>query len=326
MKPIISFIICVHFFLAVAGQTREEQPIPVYEKVYLHIDRELYSPGDTIWFKSYLVSGISNQLLPGFKNVYVQLISTSGEVIANRLLLSVNGESNGDIALEDSLAEGQYLIRAYTKYLQNFGEESYFHQRIWVNKPKSSMELDVEEEQAPSEIEAMFFPEGGNLAYNTANHVAFKVIGTDGKGIEASGAILTQNNDTITTFSTSFLGMGRFMLMPKEDEKYFAVIDGYPESRQEITNILRNGFTLNFKDNGNEVLFTVSRNFEKVGKEKLYLEATHKGIQLFREEIELESFTTAIQISKNQFPEGISKITLLDENRILFLNGWCLLL
>lgn len=30
----------------------------VYEKVYLHIDRENYAPREDIWFKVYLVSGI----------------------------------------------------------------------------------------------------------------------------------------------------------------------------------------------------------------------------------------------------------------------------
>ena len=47
----------------------------VFEKLYLHVDREMYSPGDDIWFKSYLVNGLNNQLIPGYKNIYTELIS-----------------------------------------------------------------------------------------------------------------------------------------------------------------------------------------------------------------------------------------------------------
>ncbi|NQU84899.1 MAG: hypothetical protein HQ541_03990 [Mariniphaga sp.] len=318
MKQLLATLVLFYIITSVFPQGIEElapqQKPVVYEKVYLHIDRELYSPGDTIWFKSYLVSGITHKFLPGFKNIYVQLISTSGEVISNRLLFSFYGESFGDIALNDSLPVGQYTIRARTKYLENFGEESYFHKRIWVSKPKSSLELDLPDEKAPKEIEAMFFPEGGMLVYNATNHIAFKVISTDGRGVEASGFVINQNNDTITRFKTSFLGMGRFTLMPKEGEKYYTIIDNYPETRQEFGNILKDGFTLNYKDAGNDVLFTVLRDFKETGKKNIYLRASHKGIDLFQREISIDGFTQAIKLSKTLFPLGISKITVIDDN------------
>ena len=220
MKPYVLTLIILLFTSSIFAQDLDEwaetSQITIYEKVYLHTDREFYSTGDTIWFKSYLVSGISHKLLPGYKNLYIQLVSSTGEVIANRLLLSIYGQANGDIALNDSLPDGQYILRAKTKYLENFGEESYFHKRILVNKAKSSFELELEEEKLAEEIETMYFPEGGNLVYNAANNVAFKVIAPNGRGIEASGAVINQFNDTITRFKTSFLGMGKFTIMPKQ--------------------------------------------------------------------------------------------------------------
>ena len=105
----------------------------LYEKVYLHIDRELYAPGDNIWFKSYLVSGINNRLVPGYKNIYVQLISDSGVVVTNKLLLSRDGTSHGDFQLSETIADGNYTIRAFTKYLENF------LQLIQIQKPGYSL-------------------------------------------------------------------------------------------------------------------------------------------------------------------------------------------
>jgi hypothetical protein len=106
-----SLLLIFSFFLAASGLFHSENQNPVtennksilYEKVYLHIDRELYSLGDDVWFKSYLVSGISHQLIPGYKNIYVQLIN-GGEVVDQKLLLSNNGVAKGDFLLPDSLA------------------------------------------------------------------------------------------------------------------------------------------------------------------------------------------------------------------------------
>jgi hypothetical protein len=302
-----------------------QQQSVLYEKVYLHIDRELYAPGDTIWFKSYLVSGLDNNLEPGYKNIYVQLVSPTGKVVANRLLLSIFGGANGDFALVDSLPGGQYTVRAYTKYLGSFGEESYFHQRVWIAKSKSLFEPQLPNPEGtqttksnlpkPAEaqpIDAMFFPEGGNLVLNAANLIAFKVVGQDGKGIETSGEVTNGKGDTITTFKTSYLGMGRFVFMPEEGKTYFAKIDGYPNFKYEFKNILADGVSIGFKDLVAEVLVTLSRNIKSIGQQTFYLAARHKGVVLFHREISMDGFSQAVKLSKNLFPRGITKLTLLD--------------
>ena len=122
----------------------------LYEKVYLHIDRELYAPGDDIWFKSYLVSGINNKLVPGYKNIYVQLIAESGEVVSNRLLLSKDGTAHGDIQLPLEIADGNYTIRAFTRYLTNFDTESYFHKKIIISGSKNSLEIGENDSDSKS--------------------------------------------------------------------------------------------------------------------------------------------------------------------------------
>ncbi|MFW6310187.1 MAG: hypothetical protein ACOC1D_03715, partial [Prolixibacteraceae bacterium] len=81
-------------FSQIISKTVVSDSTTLYEKLYLHIDRELYQPGDDIWFKSYLVSGVNHQLIPGFKNIYVQLLAEDGEIIDQLLMLSTSGVSN----------------------------------------------------------------------------------------------------------------------------------------------------------------------------------------------------------------------------------------
>jgi hypothetical protein len=285
----------------------------VYEKVYLHIDREYYLPGDTLWFKSYLVSGMTNKLEPGYKNVYVQLISPEGEVITNRLLMSVYGTSNGDIALSDSLPSGQYTVRATTRYLENFGEESCFHKRIWIASSRYFEKKDSIQTQLPKLGEVMFFPEGGNLIANAANYVAFKAIGKDGECMEASGKVINNTGQTIVTFKTSFLGMGQFIFMPREGETYYAKIEGHPEYNCQFPIIHENGIALHCEDKTREILVSLLRNYKIGGQQTFYLVARHKGVVLFDKAIIMDGFEQGFRLNKSLFPLGISKITILNK-------------
>lgn len=102
------------------------------EKIYLHLNKPYYAIGDTIWFKAYLVKAETNQLSGLSKIVYVELINEKDSVKKSLILPVSAGLSWGDIALTDSLTEGNYRIRAYTKWMRNFGEEYFFDKTIRI--------------------------------------------------------------------------------------------------------------------------------------------------------------------------------------------------
>jgi hypothetical protein len=288
----------------------DSSKLVVYEKVYLHIDREFYSPGDTIWFKAYLTSGIAHKLIPGYKNIYVQLVSPLGKIEANRVLLSMYGESFGEFPLPDTIPEGQYTVRATTLYQENFGEEAVFHKRILVSKPKSSLELDFNSE--PPAADVMFFPEGGHLVAGAANYVAFKAFGKDGKGVGVTGKIVDESGNEVTSFKTSYLGMGQFVLKPEDGKSYSAKIDGLPDFTYKFENIAENGVALHFQDKAREVIVSVARGIKVTGSQTYLLTASHKGTTLFTKSIAITGTELALRLGKNLFPLGITKLTLTD--------------
>jgi hypothetical protein len=284
----------------------------VYEKVYLHIDREAYAPREDVWYKAYLVSGISNKLIQGYKNIYIQLVSDSGLVVKESLLLTNNGVAQGDFSIPYDIDEGQYTIRAFTKYLQNFGEESYFHKKIWISEMKRQ---NISEQGSDSlKIDVGFYPESGNFVLNTSNTIAFKAVNSKGYGIPITGYVINDLKDTITPFSTGYLGMGKFALMPREGRSYFVELNEYPEFKYQFNDIQAQGVTLQYKDKIVHVKFGIARNFSVATPEKFKLRASHKGIQLLEAEIEIHSFYNEIAVAKEYFPLGISKVTLVDEN------------
>lgn len=283
----------------------------LYEKLYLHIDREVYSPGDDVWFKAYLVSGIEHKLMPGFKNIYVQLIDEEGNIIDQCLILSAYGVSYNDFHLPDTLPKGQYTIRGYTKYLQNFGEESLFHQKIAVASPTDV--IDYEDKAKEQKImDISFLPESGNLVMNASNYIAFKAINEKGKGIPVSGKIIDETGKVTVSFESKYKGMGTFVMMPQEGKKYYAKIDDHPDFFYQFEDASIDGLALHYQQKGNNLQFILSRNFKSRGTKNLHLVVSHRSEELFREEIEMSGFQYPVEIYKGFFPLGISKITVFD--------------
>ena len=96
--------------------------LPVQEKVYLHFDNNCYFLGDTIWYKAYVVLADDNSPEPLSRILYVELLNEQGYLMERQQLqINKSGQADGCFAICDTLFAGYYEIRAYTKWMLNFG-------------------------------------------------------------------------------------------------------------------------------------------------------------------------------------------------------------
>lgn len=103
------------------------------EKVHLHLDKPYYSVGDDVWFQAYVVNAEHNELSDLSKVLHVDIVDGTDSVRQSLVLPVVNGLSQGNINLADSLfTAGNYHIRAYTKWMQNFDEEYFYNKQITI--------------------------------------------------------------------------------------------------------------------------------------------------------------------------------------------------
>ena len=294
----------------IEGWVNSKKPL-LFEKLYVHVDRELYAPGDKVWLKVYQVNGITHQLNSNFRNIFVQMVAEDGLVVKDLLLFSIKGQANGEFNT-DSVASGMYTIRAFTKYLEIFGEEACFHKKIWITKSLNSVDIGTKALTDPSKIDVAFLPEGGNMVLNTVNTVAFKAINQNGRGIEVTGKIIDELGESVVTFKSTYMGLGKLIMMPVDGKSYYAVIDQNPGLKITLPTAIAEGFCINYKDNGESLRFTMSANMNLNEHPPFYFVASHKGIVLFYKKIEMTDFTHTMNLSKYLFPKGISKISLLD--------------
>ncbi|RYE22707.1 MAG: hypothetical protein EOP51_12590 [Sphingobacteriales bacterium] len=104
------------------------------EKVYLHLDRPYYNNTDTIWLKAYVLDGgLENSKQSGL--LYTELVNDTGKVVLRQSMPVMLGLSWGQMILDEKLvAEGNYTLRAYTNWMQNTGQESFFTRQLYISK------------------------------------------------------------------------------------------------------------------------------------------------------------------------------------------------
>ena len=93
------------------------------EKVYLHMDNRSYFIGDTIWFKAYVMNATTLHPTQQSGVLYVELLNEKGVEMECKKLQLENGMCHGDFVLKEYYRTGYYEIRAYTRYMLNWGNE-----------------------------------------------------------------------------------------------------------------------------------------------------------------------------------------------------------
>ncbi|MBO5823678.1 MAG: hypothetical protein J6Q93_01810, partial [Prevotella sp.] len=209
------------------------------EKVYLHFDNTGYFQGENIWFKAYVMRDDKDSLTDMSKVLYVELLNPGGDVLQRHKLYIKDGQADGNISLDNLLHSGFYEVRAYTRYMTNWGTDAVFSRVLPVfRKPETDGDYSktvidaishrhrLPDSRVPTKADSavavterrnlrvMFYPEGGNLIEGLQNRVAFDVTDADGLQYETDGWLLS-DNDTISKVRTMREGRGWFDCLPQ---------------------------------------------------------------------------------------------------------------
>ena len=315
------------------------------EKVYLHLDNTSYYQGDKIWFQAYVVTA-DNKPTALSRTLYVELLNAGGTVVNKATLPIVNGRCNGDFALNHlPFHSGFFEIRAYTKYMTNFGEDVIFSRIIPVfDKPEKEGNFEEKKmlrmrtknsryvvkrewEERTDNVTLKFFPEGGNLVTGVASQVAFEATDKGGAPLEVKGRIANKAGETKGEFTTQHEGRGVFEYTPTEGDKAEVEYQGksykfdLPKA-QEQGAVMRVD-NISMRDSV-KVVITKSENLAA----DLMGAAVMSGGKLFNFSLmdfsEEDSFT--FTFSKRRLPAGVARIVLTDPegnivaDRLFFAN------
>ena len=215
----------------------------VQEKVYLHFDNTGYFMGEKMWFTAYVVradghrSGIRSRVL------YVELLNPSGDVVQRRKLkIDGRGHAHGDLSLDSLYGAGFYEVRAFTRYMSNWGGAACFSRvfPVFRTPPTPGAYEPVMDERSyrrrlpdfreadtlqRSRLNVSFYPEGGRLVSGLRSRVAFQVSDGSGRHVQAEGELLDGSGRVVCRGSSDSTGRGVFTVPSSCDGLRFRLRD-----------------------------------------------------------------------------------------------------
>lgn len=304
------------------AQSKRYQP----EKVHIHFDKSVYSKGETIWFKAYLLSGTRPSELS--KNFYADFYDANGVLLKHFVTPIYQSSAKGQFEIPANFSGGFIHVKAYTKWMINFDSAFIFTKDIYVlqgagNKPIQST--------VPLVVSIKFLPEGGDLVYGLTSKLAFIATNQVGKPTNVSGAIVNNKGEFIDSFYTQHDGMGSLMVTPQIGETYVANwVDAKGNNyHTNLPEIKANGINLSVQALTKKAVVLINRTEEADNNLKtLHLVGFVNQRLVYQAKLNLASKTSVFaEIATDSLASGILQLTVLNAalkpvaERIVFVNN-----
>ncbi|MBN8673030.1 MAG: hypothetical protein J0L56_02785 [Chitinophagales bacterium] len=289
------------------------------EKIYTHFDQGFYQPGETIWFKTYIV-------VDGFPGTYstvakAELVNEKDLVIASLLIPVTAGTAYGAIHIPDSAATGSYLFRLYTQHMLAMKTTPVYYKPVLIAPSGGCYIPDL----AVTTINLQFFPEGGTFLANELNNLAFTATDQHHRPAAISGVIKDDEGNEVTRFSSSYNGMGKVEIKPSTGKAYTATFSlpsgssstvALPAVSEEGTNM----FVIN--DSLQKQLFIDSR-YSTEDKQPAFIVGEMDQTIVFKTDIRKNKGHYFGTFSTKDLPGGLLHIAVFSASNQLLAERTC---
>ncbi|WP_339716209.1 hypothetical protein [Cyclobacterium amurskyense] len=226
-----------------------------------------------------------------------------GEALDREIQVYLDWGEGRDTVIIKRNREGQYPLSYDLEREQS-----------WV-----SLSFDVEEKLQFSKTvylndalpDIQFFPESGHLVHGFGSKVAFKAIGSDGKGIKIEGTVYDGLGNKVTDFKSNVLGMGVLYLQPDSLANYHARVS-LPNVKDStkvypLPKVMANGTVLSVAKFNEKLRLALASNELE---DSVFISASCRGVDYFLIEGKLKEGQLVSTLPADQLPEGIIIFTV----------------
>lgn len=285
------------------------------EKLFLHIDKTFYLTGDYLWFKVYGVNGTSHQPSSMSKVAYIEIVDNKNRPVIQAKAKLDQATGNSAIFLPASLNSGNYTLRTYTRWMQNFSPELFFHKTITIVNPFKPLQQEVNSPNRKYDFQV--FPEGGEMITGIETKVAYRIVDTDGKGVACKGWVIDQDYDTVAQFAPLKFGLGNFKFTALTGKQYKVIVkdaEGNIIAMKEMAPARIEGYSMALLPEDEKLLVIVRSRFDEEALRVVSLVVHSRGELVTTGIKGLHLGAGTFTIDKGLMPDGISHITLFDQN------------
>ncbi|WP_350292290.1 hypothetical protein [uncultured Croceitalea sp.] len=285
------------------------------ESIYLHLNKDKYVKGESLWFKGYVYNRKSHKPFVTTTNVYLGIYDSLGLQKSKYLYYAEDGYFNGNITIDSTFTDGNYYVKASTNWMRNFKEDDSYVQQIEVlSKTYKSPRANT-----AVAYDVQLLPEGGNVVGGLPNVVGVQILDRNGFG----GAVKTMklhdaSGKQLVTFSTNQFGLGKFEFIPSLNNSYtvsFTSVAG-DKVNTKLPIAYSKGINLRLQNNPfyDKVILNITGNVESSGKDFKLMIHKDGNYKEYPIEINGETNNAVFVLQKKELPHGVNTVTVFDSN------------
>lgn len=280
------------------------------EKVVLNLSKQQYLAGESIYLKAYVLSGY--QLSDISTNLYVELYDKNKTLVQKSILPLFKGTTEASMALESSMPEGVYYLRAYTHWMLNFGEAMNYLQPIRIYNPYSSNKIVAKEVR----LNGRLYPESGILLSGVQSKLAIRLNAEESLPEHWEGSLFEKGNSNAVASTKSLNSQVALLeFIPAAGMEYTVKLKDNKGNEQElpVPAIQQNGVLLQVNNNNDNINYTIYfRSANTTGE-------GYRVIGTVNDEIVLKALVKKSKgrvdgsFSTKDLPNGVLNLTVFDE-------------
>ncbi|MDE3213471.1 MAG: hypothetical protein KGM98_09580 [Bacteroidota bacterium] len=289
----------------------ENSYVPYRERVWVQTDKSVYVTGEIMWLKAYVTSEATRRLSPLSKICYAELLGAHHKVVWQAKLDLDSAMGTGSFLIPASVTSGRYQLRAYTRWMENFSPQAYYHSTLTIINPNRPPEFSPSDTVHTPRIR--FFPEGGKLVTGLPGTVAFQVQKGDEPIAEGTGILLDEKKDTLLSFIVGSSGRGIFSFIPQPGYNYEAQVRLKNTTlRAALPPAADSGWVIHATQGEKDLYLTVQSKDDPSPKVYLRVDNTHRSY--LQMEQSFSGGKCGFTIPTAALTPGLSMVTLWDES------------
>ena len=297
-------------------QTNElDSLITWQERVILHVDKSTITEDTPLFFKAYILTGPKMIRATLSKVLKIELSNKEKQIVATQYHEIEDGMSVGALTVPNKMEEGTYTLRAYTRWMRNYGESFFFTKALHYglnerveNKDKESIE--------PYSV--TFHPEGGHLIANFSNRLLIKIHSKEGEIDNTYAKIIDSKSKEVATAVPFGPHVMSVIFTPKHNERYtLKTSDGFSFP---LPGSLSKGLLLNVSNIDPTLLSIRVQATPEFTNAKVWIKGEMGGITYFKKELELYESSAKVDVQKHGIPFGVMTVSIIDEEGKLWAN------
>ena len=186
--------------------------IPLFAQVpqiYIHTDRSIYSAGDTVWFKAYLMKDL--KLDSSKLNLYVNWGTVDGNVHESNVYLAGDGYSFGQYVIPANFNKNHILLNGFTGDIADRTSLGYY----------KYLDVITADTKVTSKINQQYHLKitslGGDLIKDSINTILLRSENNIGESFIYDAELLNKDFQVLQTLRSDSIGYASFNFIPKAE-------------------------------------------------------------------------------------------------------------